>query len=142
MRPSSRTLASDRRLCCNLILKREPKDLDDHRFGQVVFITQHTHYAQQEKTAGRRFKGRASGRQAPEENDRWRAALRRVLSATRSAAFSGLPFGNVEVIRSFVAYPSHFARLRLATGFGGRFAAYGMYTLDALGLTEGSGPRS
>jgi hypothetical protein len=54
-------------LCCNLILKREPKDLDDHRFGQVVFITQHTHYAQQEKTAGRRFKGRASGRQAPKK---------------------------------------------------------------------------
>ena len=57
-------------------------------------------------------------------------------------AFSCLPFGNVEVIVSFVAYPSDFARLRLATGFGGRFAAYGMYTLDALGLTEDSGPRS
>ena len=38
-----------------VILRREPKDLDDHRFGQVVFITQHTHYAQQEKPAGRRF---------------------------------------------------------------------------------------
>lgn len=59
-----------------------------------------------------------------------------------SAALSCLRLGNVEVIRRFVAYPSHFARLRLATGFGGRSAADGMHTLDALRLTEDSGPRS
>jgi hypothetical protein len=57
------------------------------------------------------------------------------------AAFSCLRLGYVEVILGFVVYPSHFARLRLVTGFGRRSAADGMHTLDALYLTEDSGPR-
>src|SRR5438552_876042 len=41
----------------------------DHRFGQVVFIAQHTHArcAQQEKPAGRRFKAEPTGGEHPKK---------------------------------------------------------------------------